>query len=109
MKNEIYLEPLKEEYREKFITDNQYAFKYGSVTELNDIELDSDGEIISRDTINESFDDSNTSTYRIMYNDKCVGGIIVKIDNVNYHNILEILFINPSEHSKGSKTAYIKP
>ena len=101
MKNEIYLEPLKEEYREKFITDNQYAFKYGAVTELNDNELDSDGEIISRDTINESIDDSNSRTYRIMYNDKCVGGIIVKIDNVNYHNILEILFINQSEHSKG--------
>ena len=58
----IYLEKLKEEYREQFILDNQYAFKYGAITELKDNELDIDGEIISRETINSSID-SNSFRY----------------------------------------------
>ena len=35
----IYLEKLKEEYREQFILDNQQVFKYGVITELKDDEL----------------------------------------------------------------------
>jgi len=97
----IYLEKLKEEYREQFILDNQYAFKYGAITELKENELDVDGEIISRETINSSIDDINCDTYRIMDDGKCVGGIIVKIDKETNHNALEILYINPVNHNKG--------
>ena len=97
----IYLEKLKEEHREQFILDNQYAFKYGAITELKENELDTDGEIISRETINSSIDDVNCDTFRIMDDGKCVGGIIVKIDKETNHNILEILYINPNSHNKG--------
>lgn len=97
----IYLEKLKEEYREQFILDNQYAFKYGAITELKENELDIDGEIISRETINSSIDDVDCDTYRIMDNDKCVGGIIVKINKETNRNALEILYINPNCHNKG--------
>ena len=96
----IYLEKLKEEYREQFILDNQYAFKYGAITELDKNELDSDGEIISRETIDSSIDDKNCDTYRIMDNGKCVGGIIVKIDKETNHNTLEILYVHPDSHNK---------
>ena len=101
MKEELYLEKLKEEYREQFILDNQYAFKYGAIIDLSSEELDETGEIISRETINQLIDDKGSDTYRIMVGDKCVGGIIVKIDDLSNHNVLEILFINPQEHSKG--------
>ena len=101
MEKELYLEKLKEENREQFILDNQYAYKYGAIIELNENELDHDGEIISRETINESIDNKNNDTYRIMVNDLCVGGIIVNINKETKHNVLEILYINPSQHSKG--------
>ena len=97
----IYLEKLNEEYREQFILDNQYAFKYGAITELKENELDIDGEIISRETINSSIDDVDCDTYRIMDNEKCVGGIIVKINKETKRNVLEILYINPNFHNKG--------
>ena len=97
----IYLEKLKEEHREKFILDNQYAFKYGSITELKENELDTDGEIISRETINSSIDDVNCDTFRIMDDGKCVGGIIVTIRIYIYYfqNIMISFFIN--FHNKG--------
>ena len=45
MMETIYLEKLKEEHRKQFILDNQYAFKYGAITELKENELDIDGPI----------------------------------------------------------------
>ena len=105
----IYLEKLKEEYREQFILDNQYAFKYGAITELKENELDIDGEIISRETINSSIDDVDCDTYRIMDNDKCVGGIIVKINKETKRNALEILYINPNYHNTRFSKNQITP
>ena len=70
MKEELYLEKLKEEYREQFILDNQYAFKYGAIIDLSSEELDETGEIISRETTNQSIDDKGSDIYRIMVGDK---------------------------------------
>ena len=75
----IYLEKLKEEYREQFILDNQYAFKYGAITELKENELDIDGEIISRETINSSIDDVDCDTYRIMDMTNVLVGLLLKL------------------------------
>ncbi len=98
MKN-IILEELTENYKEQFIEDNQRSFKYGAMEEfgLRDDHMEEDGEIISKETIEQSI--NNGKAYRILFNDEYVGGVIICIcDNVGD---LEILFINPEVHSKG--------
>ncbi len=104
MKNtKVTLVPLTEDDREQFILDNQWAFKYGAMMEFGarDDHIDDDGEIISRETIERCINDINNETYRIVYDGRNVGGVILKIDNETHHNELEILFTLPDEHSKG--------
>ena len=99
----VLLVPLTENDREQFILDNQWAFKHGALMEFGerDDHVDDDGEIISRKTIERCIDDPNNETYRIVVNEKNVGGMILKIDKETHHNHLEILFTLPDEHSKG--------
>ncbi len=99
----VSLVPLTPEDREQFILDNQWAFKYGALQEFGqrDDHVDEDGEIISRKTIERCIDHPRNETYRIVAEDKTVGGLILKIDQETHHNELEILFISPEEHSKG--------
>ena len=69
MKNtKVTLVPLTEDDREQFVLDNQWAFKYGAIEEFGkrDNHLDFDGEIISRQTVEESIDAENAESYRIM-------------------------------------------
>lgn len=104
MKNtKVTLAPLKEEDREQFVLDNQWAFKHGAMIEFGerDDHLDDDGEIISRRTILRCIDDPKNETYRILSEGKIVGGVILKIDEETHRNELEILFVLPDEHSKG--------
>ena len=99
----VDLIPLEPDDREQFILDNQWAFKHGAMEEFGkrDDHLDFDGEIISRKTIEHCIDSPNSETYRIVVDDKRVGGVILKIDTEMHHNELEILFVSPKEHSKG--------
>lgn len=104
MKNtKVTLTPLTADDREQFILDNQWAFKYGAMMEFGerDDHIDSDGEIISRKTIEHCIDSPNSETYRIVVDDKRVGGVILKIDTETHHGELEILFVLPEAHSKG--------
>jgi hypothetical protein len=104
MKNtKVELKPLTADDREQFILDNQWAFKHGATEEFGkrDDHLDFDGEIISRKTIEHCIDSPNSETYRIVVDDRRVGGVILKIDKETHHNELEILFVSPEEHSKG--------
>lgn len=99
----IQLVPLSPEDREQFILDNQWAFRYGAMLEFGerDRSLNAEGEIISRKTIEHCMDEPDNETYRIVSDDKIVGGVIVKIDKITRHNHLEILFVSPEEHTKG--------
>ena len=104
MKNEnVTLVPLSECDREKFILDNQWAFKYGAMMEFGerDDHVCDDGEIISRKTIERSIDDPDSETYRIVLDGEYVGGVILNIDKETNHNHLEILFVSPEVHSRG--------
>ena len=104
MKNtKVSLVPLTADDREQFILDNQWAFKYGAMMEFGerDDHIDGDGEIISRKTIEKSIDNPKSETYRIMLDDKKVGGLILTIDKETNHNHLDILFVSPEEHTKG--------
>ena len=100
---EVTLVPLVKEDREQFILDNQWAFKHGALMEFGkrDEHIDEDGEIISRKTIERCIDAPDSETYRIQYNGKNVGGVILKINKDTHHNELEILFVSPEEHTKG--------
>ena len=104
MKNtKVALVPLTNDDRERFILDNQWAFKHGALLEFGerDDHIDDDGEIISRKTIESSIDDPKSEPYRITLDGRSVGGVILKIDSDTHRNELEILFVHPNEHSKG--------
>ena len=98
---EIKLVPLTDDDREQFITDNQVAFKYGATEEfgMRDKHFEEEGEIISRDTIEQSIDGENAAAYRIMLGKEKVGGVVISIDGELGH--LELLFVSPKAHSKG--------
>ncbi len=98
---EVALKPLQIDDREQFILDNQEAFKYGAMVEfgMRDNHFEEDGEIISRNTIEEAID--NGIAYRIVQEGKSVGGLVLKLDSENNRGELELLFVTPNEHSKG--------
>ncbi len=89
----IALEPLKEDDRERFIRDNQEAFRYGATEEfgLRDDHFEEPGDIISRETIEKSIDGG--TAYRIVKDGMPVGGAIVSVDGDR--GDLQILFVSP--------------
>ena len=96
---DITLVPLTPSEREQFILDNQEAFNYGALEEfgLRDDHFEEDGQIISRETIEQSIDSGEA--YRIMQDGLSVGGVIIKA--TGERGDLEILFVSPKVHSKG--------
>lgn len=100
---EVTLIPLTEDDREDFIRDNQWAFKHGALIEFGerDDNLNDEGEIISRSTIEGCIDSPKSEAYRITMDGKRVGGIVVTIDPDSGHNVLDLLFVKPEEHGKG--------
>ena len=95
----IELLPLEQADREQFIKDNQEAFNYGALEEFGrrDDHFEEDGEIISRETIEQSIDSGEA--YRIMQDGLPVGGVVIKV--AGDHGELELLFVSPKAHSKG--------
>ena len=85
--------------KEQFILDNQEAFNYGALEEfgLRDDHFEENGQIISRETIEQSIDSGEA--YRIMQDGNPVGGVIISVDGER--GDLEILFVSPKVHSKG--------
>ena len=97
----ITLTPLTEDDREQFILDNQFAFKFGAMQEFGqrDDHFEEEGEIISRRTIENSI--AGGAAYRIRENGQIVGGVVLHIDEETRRGDLELLFVNPTAHSKG--------
>ena len=95
----IELKPLASSDREQFIKDNQEAFNYGALEEFGrrDDHFEVEGEIISRETIENSIDGGKA--YRIMQDGKPVGGVVIKVDGNK--GDLVLLFVSPKVHSKG--------
>ena len=123
---QVTLAPLEADDKEQFIKDNQEAFKYGATEEMTkqreqsqarlsfaesrrnsseaqfgmrDDHFEEDGEIISRETIEQSI--NGGEAYRILLDGKKVGGVVVSIDKSFRHGELELLFVAPNVHSKG--------
>ena len=101
--SEERLVPLVEDDREQFILDNQWAFKHGALYEFGerDNHIDDDGEIISRKTIEMCMNAEGAEVYRIVLEERNVGGVILHIDNETNINELDTLFVLPDVHSKG--------
>lgn len=99
----VKLELLRQEDEEQFIKDNQYAFKYGAEQYFSENEMEEqyeeEGEIISRETIYDSIHQKGATAYRILDDEKPVGGIIVNVEGNKGE--LELFFVIPSRHSKG--------
>ena len=97
--SDVKLMPLEASDRNQFILDNQEAFNFGALEEfgLRDDHFEEEGEIISRETIEQSIDGGEA--YRIVLDDQPVGGVIIKVDG--NRGDLEILFVSPRVHSKG--------
>ena len=90
---------LQPEDRERFIKDNQWAFRYGALAEFgkrND-QFEEGNEIIARQTIENCIDQG--TAYRIWQNGQKAGGAVVNINGD--HGSLELLFVNPTMHSHG--------
>ena len=103
MSMDIKLELLKPEDEEQFIKDNQAAFNYGAEQYFNEQELEEqheeDGQIISRETIINSIHHEGSLPYRIIADNKKVGGIIINLQDD--FGELEIFFVIPSCESRG--------
>lgn len=99
MNGTVQLLPLEERDRKQFITDNQEAFNYGAMEEfgLRDNHFEEDGQIISRETIEQSIDTGEA--YRIIVDGEKIGGTVIK--TVGEKGNLELLFVSPTAHSKG--------
>lgn len=97
--SKVKLKPLCTSDVEKFIKDNQEAFKYGALEEfgLRDDHFEEDGEIISRATIETAIKEGEA--HIITVNNNAVGGCVVKTEGDTGY--LELIFINPAKHSKG--------
>lgn len=97
----VTLTKLKQEDREQFILDNQYAFRYGATEEfgMRDAHFEEDGEIISRETIKKCL--AEGVAYRIRKDGKTVGGLVLTINEETQHNHLDLLFVDPACHTQG--------
>jgi len=100
-KGNVTLVPLDNAERERFIIENQYAFKYGATEEFGcrDERFEEDGEIISRKTIENSI--NGGTAYTIRLDGEFAGGAVVKIDSEAKKGELELLFVLPDIHGRG--------
>jgi GNAT superfamily N-acetyltransferase len=96
---DVILLPLEPEDREQFILDDQEAFNFGALVEFGprDDHFEDEGEIISRETIEQSIDGGEA--YRIMQDGQLVGGVVIKV--AGDRGDLDLLFVSPKVHSKG--------
>jgi RimJ/RimL family protein N-acetyltransferase len=95
----VRLLPLEPCDREQFILDNQRAFNFGALEEFGrrDDHFEEPGEIISRETIEESIDSGEA--YLIMYGEQKAGGAVIRTDGDR--GDLDLLFVSPEIHSRG--------
>ena len=96
----IELVPLTEAGKENFITEIQRAFKVAAVEEFGD----TDDEVIPREDVIDSFNETGAESYNILCDGEFVGGAVLKI-NADNRNELLLFFIRVDCHSRGLGTA----
>ena len=103
----VSLLPLESSDKEQFIKDCQESFKYGATEEfgMRDNHFDKEGQTISREHLEKPINDKNYNSYRIILDNKKVGGVILKIEKEKKTGEMDILFVNKDAHSKGIGTS----
>lgn len=103
MEPTIQLERLLPEERNQFVLDNQEAFQYGALVEFGrrDDHFEEGNQIIARSTIEQSLDAPGAEAYRIVFQGKAAGGVVIQIDRKNRRGDLDLLFVHPAWHSRG--------
>ena len=97
----IELIPTRDDERENFIVNIQAAFKKAVVEEYGD-----DGkEVIPREDVEKSFNETGAETLNIVSDGQIVGGAIVKINRKTNRNELLLFYVNVDCHSKGIGSA----
>lgn len=98
-RNDVCLAALTLEDRERFIRDNQEAFRFGALEEFGrrDEHFEEPGEIIARATIEQAIDQGEA--LRILLHGEKVGGVVLHKDG--NRGWLDLLFVEPSAHSRG--------
>lgn len=60
-----------------------------------------DESMLPGDELNDMLMMPDMIVYKAMIDDQLVGGVIVKINETTYHNVLELFFVDSSHHSHG--------
>lgn len=93
----VELIPIRDDERENFIVNIQAAFKKAVVEEYGD----NGKEVIPREDVEKSFNETGAETLNIVSDGKIVGGAIVKINRTTNRNELLLFYVNVDCHSKG--------
>ena len=91
------LSPLTEADMPQFKRDMQEAFQKGSAQEFSD----TDEEILPEKDIDESLSRKGAASYKAVVDGEMLGGAIVVIDTVTWHNHLDFLYVKYGTQSKG--------
>lgn len=97
MNKDITLRPLQDCELEDFVKMNQRAFmkavveEYGPQTE----------EVIKTEDIIECLASEGSKAFNIVCGGKIEGGVVIKTDKETGNGELELLFVDPENHSKG--------
>ncbi len=84
---------------EVFKKDMQQSFQVGAIEGTN--EYISEDEILTKEDINKSLNNSNAKAYKAVLNDEIVGGAIVNINIQTNINHLDFLYVKNGFQSKG--------
>ena len=95
--NIIQLRPLQPDERQSFIKRNQDAFMKAAVEAFGP----QTEEVIPAEDILQSLDAPTAEAFSILSDGEVIGGVIVQIDRTEQRGSLDILFIDPSCHSRG--------
>lgn len=92
----IKLEPVNLSELPHFITKMQEAFAVAVKEKFGTCEP-----IPSEQEVRSSFQSPGNAAYHLVWNDRRIGGAVIKINEAARHNSLELFFISPEYHNKG--------
>ena len=96
----IELVPTRDDERENFIKNIQVAFKKAVVEEFGD----NGEEVIPREDVEKSFNETGAQILNIVSDGKIVGGAVVVIRPDNQNELL-LFYVNVDTHGKGIGSA----
>ncbi len=100
MKEEIRFEPLRPEEVPLFIRELQMSFSIAVQEKFGTTEI-----VPSEADVRKTIAHARCESYFVRFDDRRVGGVVVKIDPETQDNWLELFYVSPDKHSRGLGTA----